>query len=374
MSKKESPVYVTRPSLPPLEEFIPYLQSIWESHRLTNNGPFHQQFEEQLCQFLGVRHLSLFANGTLALITALQTLRITGEVITTPYSFVATTHALYWNGITPVFVDIEPDHLTINPAKIEPAITPQTTAILAVHVYGNPCQVEQIQEIADVYGLRVIYDAAHAFGVTYNGQSILNYGDLSILSFHATKVFTTFEGGAIVAPDEQTKRRIDFLKNFGFANETTVIGPGINAKMNEFQAALGLLQLKYFHQYVEQRKQLSDHYRNVLMHIPGIRCLSVSDAIEYNYSYFPIFIDEREYGKSRDQMYAILKEAGIYARRYFYPLISHFPPYRGYRSAQPANLPVAEKLSREVLCLPLYPELPLNEVEKIGEIFRTHAR
>ncbi len=373
MPSKDEKIFVTRPNLPPLEEFLPYLEKVWESRFLTNNGPFHRQFEAELSRFLGVDYLSLFANGTLALVTALQALRITGEVITTPYSFVATAHALYWNGIRPVFVDVEPDYLTIDPAKIEPAITPHTTAILGVHVYGNPCKMEQIQEIADTFGLHVIYDAAHAFGVTYKGQSVLRYGDLSILSFHATKVFTTFEGGAIIAQNEKLKERIDYLKNFGFANEVTVIGPGINAKMNEFQAALGLLQLKYVQQYIEQRKQISLRYQEIFEKIPGIRVLPHPGEIEYNFAYFPIFIDEKVYGTSRDAMYEILKQHNIYARRYFYPLITHFPPYRGYESARPEHLPVAEKVSREVLCLPLYADLKPEVVEQIGDIFKQHA-
>ena len=321
-------IYVTRPSLPPLEEFMEYLKDIWESKNLTNNGKYHELFEKELADFLGVKYISLFTNGTLALITALQTLRITGEVITTPYSFVASTHALHWNGITPVFVDIDPVYCNLDPSKIEAAITPKTTAILPVHVYGNPCRVNEIDMIADTYGLKVLYDASHAFNVQLGGTSILNFGDLSVLSFHATKVFTTFEGGAIICHDEKTKKRIDFLKNFGFADEVTVVGPGINAKMNEFQAALGLLQLKYIDEYISKRKKIAQTYNEELSGIEGIRMLEEIESVKHNYAYFPIFIDEEKYGLSRDSLYNLLKRNNIYARRYFYPLISQFPTYR----------------------------------------------
>ena len=296
------PIYVTRPALPPLDEFVEYLRKIWDTRILTNNGPFHQQFEKELAEYLGVKYLSVFANGTLALVTALQALRITGEVITSPFSFVATTHALWWNNIKPVFVDIEPDYFNLDPEKIEAAITPQTTAIMPVHVYGNPCRVDEIQHIADTYGLKVIYDAAHAFGVTKNGKSVLNYGDLSILSFHATKTFNTIEGGAIICQDEKTKRRIDFLKNFGFADEVTVVEPGINAKMNEIQAAYGLLQLKYIDEYIAKRNVVADLYRNELKDIKGISILNDIEGIRHSYTYFPILINEREYGESRDDV------------------------------------------------------------------------
>ncbi|MCX7817044.1 MAG: DegT/DnrJ/EryC1/StrS family aminotransferase [Syntrophales bacterium] len=361
-------IYVTKPSLPPLEEVIEILKKIWESRWLTNNGPYHQMFEKALSEYLGVKYISLFANGTLALMTALQALRITGEVITTPYSFAATTHALHWNGITPVFCDIEPNFCNINPEKIESLITPRTTAILAVHVYGNPCDVYRIQEIADIYGLKVIYDACHAFGVKLNGDSILNFGDLSVLSFHATKVFTTFEGGAIVCHDEKMKKRIDFLKNFGFADEVTVVGPGINAKMNEFQAALGLLQLKYIDSSIEKRKKLSEIYANKLSNASGIRTIKYQNHIRHNFQYFPIFIDRKKFGKNRDEVYDKLKKNNIHSRRYFYPLISQFPTYRGLPSASPSNLPVAEKITNEVLCLPMYDRLTEEEINQICEI------
>jgi dTDP-4-amino-4,6-dideoxygalactose transaminase len=360
-----NPIYVTKPFLPPLDEFNEYLKKIWDNKWLTNNGPFHEEFERALAEYLGVKYISLFSNGTLALITALQALRIRGEVITTPYSFVATTHALWWNGIKPVFVDINDKDCNLNPEKIEAAITPETTAILPVHVYGNPCNVSKIQQIADMYGLHVIYDACHAFGVKINGNSVLNYGDLSILSFHATKIFNTFEGGAIICHDDKMKKRIDFLKNFGFADETTVVAPGINAKMNEFQAALGLLQLKYVNEIISKRKLIAECYRSKLSGIEGIRYLDADINVKYNYPYFPVFIDEKKYGKSRDQLYYNLKERNIYTRRYFYPLISQFPSYRGLPSACSNNLHVAENIANEVICLPIYPDLEDENVSKI---------
>jgi len=361
----KDPVYVTRPALPPLEEFTEYLKQIWDSRILTNNGPFHQQFEKELAEYLGVKYVSLFSNGTLALVTALQALRITGEVITTPFSFVATTHALWWNNIKPVFVDIEPEYFTIDPEKIEAAITPQTTAILAVHVYGNPCRVEAIQKIADTHGLKVIYDAAHAFGVKVNGESILNFGDLSVLSFHATKVFNTFEGGAIICHDEKTKKRIDFLKNFGFADEVTVVEPGINAKMNEFQAALGRLQLKHVEEYIEKRKAVAAKYRNELKNVKGIRFLDDIPGVKHSYTYFPVLIDEKIYGESRDEVYERLKKNNIYGRRYFYPLISRFSTYRGLASASAVNLPLAEKIANQVICLPIFPDLKSETIKQV---------
>jgi dTDP-4-amino-4,6-dideoxygalactose transaminase len=362
------PVFVTQPALPPLEEFIEYLKQIWDNKILTNNGPFHKQFEKELADYLGVKYLSLFVNGTLALVTALQALRITGEVITTPFSFVATTHSLWWNHIKPVFVDIEPDYFTLDPEKIEAAITPQTTAIMPVHVYGNPCKLEAIQKIADTYGLRIIYDAAHAFGVKVNDNSVLNYGDLSVLSFHATKVFNTVEGGAIVSHDERIKKRIDFLKNFGFANETTVIEPGINAKMNELHSAYGLVQLKYVDEYILKRKAIAESYREQLKGIAGIKFLNDIDGVHHSFTYFPILIDEQKFGKTRDEIYEELKRHSIFSRRYFYPLISQFPTYRGLLSARKENLPVAEKVAKQVLCLPLYPELEDNIIHEICAI------
>ncbi len=363
-------IFVTRPALPPLEEFTVYLEEIWSNRILTNRGPFHQQFEKELAEYLGVEYLSVFSNGTLALVTALQALRIKGEVITTPFSFAATTHSLWWNNIKPVFADIEPDCFNLDPDRVEAAITPETTAILAVHVYGNPCDLGRFQQIADTYGLRLIYDAAHAFGVKIDGNSVLNFGDLSILSFHATKVFNTFEGGAIVCQDEKTKKRIDFLKNFGFADETTVIEPGINAKMNEFQAALGLVQLKYVDEYIAKRKAIAESYREQLAGIAGIRYLEDIKGVDHCYTYFPVLIDAREYGKSRDTVYENLKKQDIYGRRYFYPLISQFPTYRSLPSAGKENLPVAEMVAEQVICLPLYPDLEPEKIRQIGEILK----
>lgn len=363
-------LYVTRPYLPPLVEFVPYLEQIWDSKVLTNGGPFHQQLEKALCEYLGVEHLALFANGTIALVTALQALRITGEVITTPYSFVATSHSLLWNGIKPVFVDVHPDTLNLDPSRIEPAITPQTTAIMPVHCYGHPCDVEAIQKIADNYNLKVIYDAAHAFGVQNQNGSVLKYGDLSVLSFHATKVFSTFEGGAIVCPDAKTKQRIDHLKNFGFVDEVTVVAPGINGKMSEFNSALGMLQLKYVDQALARREEIDSLYREELSAVNGVRCLGDSGETVRNYAYFPILIG-KEYPLDRDALYQKLKEHGIFARRYFYPLISSFPMYRGLPSAGKDNLPVATDAALKVLCLPIYPDLTRDEQYRVIELVRS---
>lgn len=352
--KSSNPIYVTQPALPELADFIPYLEQIWDNKILTNGGPFHQQLEQALCDYLGVKYISLFTNGTLALVTALQALRITGEVITTPYSFVATSHSLLWNGIKPVFVDIDKATLNLDPNKIEAAITPRCTAIMPVHCYGHPCAVDHIQKIADNYNLKVIYDAAHAFGVQYNHASILNYGDLSVLSFHATKVFNTFEGGAIVCPDEKTKQRIDHLKNFGFVDEVTVVAPGINGKMSEINAAFGLLQLKSIDENLQKRQVIDAYYRAALADVTGIHCLADSGETVANYAYFPILV-RPDYPLTRNQLFEKLRDNGIYARRYFYPLISDFPMYRGLPSATPDNLPVAAKSANEVICLPIYP-------------------
>jgi dTDP-4-amino-4,6-dideoxygalactose transaminase len=357
-------IYVTQPYLPPLAEFIPYLEKIWENKILTNGGPFHQQLERELCDYLGVKHICLFTNGTIALVTALQALRITGEVITTPYSFVATAHSLLWNGIKPVFVDVDPNTLNLDPAKIEAAITPHTTAIMPVHCYGHPCDVDAIQKIADNYNLKVIYDAAHAFGVQCHCGSVLNHGDLSVLSFHATKVFNTFEGGAIICPDEKTKTRIDQLKNFGHVGELTVVAPGINGKMSEFNAAFGLLQLKHINHALANRKAIDAAYRLQLKDIKGILCLNDAGEKVANYSYFPILVNA-DYPISRDALNQKLKDMGINPRRYFYPLITEFPMYRGLPSAHSENLPVATSASSQVLCLPIYPDLPMSAVEEI---------
>lgn len=362
---KPKNIYVTKPSLPPLDEFIPYLKDIWGSGFITNGGPYHHQLERELCRYLGVEHISLFTNGTIALITALQALRITGEVITTPYSFVATSHSLLWNGIKPVFADIDPKTLNIDPGRIEAAITPQTTAILPVHCYGHPCDVDAIEKIADNYNLRVIYDAAHAFGVQCDCGSVLNHGDLSVLSFHATKVFNTFEGGAIVCPDEKTKIRIDQLKNFGHVGETTVVAPGINGKMSEFNSALGLLQLRYIDEALLRRKEIDASYRERLKGVKGILCLGNAGEKVANYAYFPILV-QSNYSMGRDELYLMLKEHGIYTRRYFYPLISDFPMYRTLPSAHKENLPAATIAAQQVLCLPIYPDLDMAEVERIA--------
>lgn len=358
------PIYVAQPHLPPLDEFLPYLEEIWRSKILTNGGKFHQQLEEALCGYLGVKHLALFSNGTLGLVTALQALRVTGEVITTPYSFVATAHSLLWNRIEPVFVDIDPRTMNLDPSKIEAAITPRTSAIMPVHCYGYPCDVEAIQEIADRYNLKVIYDAAHAFGVRDDGGSVLRHGDLSVLSFHATKVFTTFEGGAIVCPDAKTKQHIDHLKNFGFVNETTVVAAGINGKMSEINAAIGMLQLRHIDVALAQRERVDTTYREALRDIPGIRLPKKKSDQASNYAYFPILV-EAEYPLSRDELYQKLKDNGIFARRYFYPLISSFPMYRRMPSAHAENLPAATLAAQKVLCLPIYPALAAQDLERI---------
>jgi len=363
------PIYVTQPYLPPLAEFIPYLEKIWDNKILTNGGPFHQQLEQALCDYLGVKHLALFTNGTIALVTALQALRISGEVITTPYSFVATAHSLLWNGIKPVFVDVDPNTLNLDPARIEAAITPHTTAIMPVHVYGHPCDVNTIQKIADNYNLKVIYDAAHAFGVQDEGGSVLRHGDLSVLSFHATKVFNTFEGGAIICPDAKTKQRIDHLKNFGFVDEVTVVAPGINGKMSEINAAFGLLQLKHIDGALARRKEIDATYRQQLVGVKGIRCLNDAGEKLVNDAYFPILV-QPDYPLSRDVLYEQLKNHGIHARRYFYPLISDFPMYRSMPSAQHANLRVANDASSKVLCLPIYPALRPHEQQRVIDIIQ----
>ncbi|MBJ9119640.1 MULTISPECIES: DegT/DnrJ/EryC1/StrS family aminotransferase [Citrobacter] len=362
-------IFVTSPLLPPLDEFIPYLEEIWQNKQLTNAGPFHQQLEEALAEYLGVEHLCLFANGTLALLTAFQALRITGEVITTPYSFVATSHSLLWNGLKPVFVDIDPVTCNMDPRKIEEAITPQTTAILPVHCYGIPCDTTHIQQIADIYGLKVIYDAAHAFGVKREGTTILREGDLSVLSFHATKVFNTIEGGAIICHDKKTKQRIDYLKNFGFAGETTVVAPGINGKMNEVQSAFGLLQLRHIDKALAERAALFDNYKTLLADIPGISLLIPPDNIAWNHAYCPIMVSDA-FPVSRDGVYDLLKSHNIMPRRYFYPLISSFPMYRALESARQDKLKIAQLRADEVLCLPLYPGLEKEVQVEIASLLK----
>ena len=366
----DKPIYVTSPLLPSLEDFTFLLKEIWESKMLTNNGNFHQKLEEELAKYLKVPYLSLFTNGTLPLITALQAMRITGEVITTPFSFVATTHSLWWNGIKPVFVDIEPETCNLDPSKIEAAITPRTTAIMPVHVYGKPCKTKEIQEIANKYGLKVIYDAAHAFGVEINGESILNFGDMATLSFHATKVYNTLEGGALVVHDEQTKKRIDYLKNFGFVSETEVVAPGINSKVDEVRAAYGLLNLKQVDHAINSRRKVAIRYRDELQGVKGITFFNDIPGVRHNYSYFPIFINAEEYGMTRDELYFKMKEHNVFGRRYFYPLISTFSTYRGLDSANPDNLPVATQMSNNVICLPMHHALSENEVEYILQIIK----
>ena len=361
-------ITVTSPLLPNLDDFYEMLKEIWKSKWITNNGDFHKQLETELASYLKVPFLSLFTNGTLPLITALQAMRISGEVITTPYSFVATTHALWWNGITPVFVDIDPLSCNIDLNKIEAAITSRTSAIMPVHCYGRPCDTRAIQDIADKYGLKVIYDAAHAFGVEVDGRSILNEGDMSTLSFHATKVYNTIEGGALICNDEKTKQRIDYLKNFGFAGETTVVAPGINSKMDEIRAAYGLLNLRQVDSAIEARHQVAIKYREALKDVAGVTFFDDIEGIRHNYSYFPIFVDEENYGMSRDELYFKMRDANVYGRRYFYPLISTFSTYRGLHSSNPDNLPVATRIANQVICLPMHHALSYEDIQRIIEL------
>lgn len=363
--KNNHTITVTSPLLPDLDEFNQLLKQIWDKKWITNNGTFHQQLESALAEYLGVPYISLFTNGTLPLITALQALRITGEVITTPFSFVATSHSIWWNGLKPVFVDVDPKTGNIDPDKIEAAITPRTSAIMPVHVYGNPCDTKRITEIADKYNLKVIYDAAHAFGVKINGESILKEGDLSTLSFHATKVYNTIEGGALVMHDAKMKQRIDYLKNFGFAGETEVVAPGINSKMDEMRSAYGLLNLKQVDSAIEARKQTAYSYREALKDVKGIGCFNDIDGVKHNYAYFPIFIDANEYGMTRDELYFKMKENNVLGRRYFYPLISDFTTYRGLESASKENLPVAHAMADSVICLPMHHALSKEDVERV---------
>lgn len=394
-------ITVTSPLLPDLNEFHEMLQQIWNSKWITNNGFFHKQLEVALKKYLGVSQVSLFTNGTLPLLTALQALRITGEVITTPYSFVATTHSIWWAGCKPVFIDIDSKTGNLDPEKIEAAITPKTTAIMPVHCYGKPCDVRRIKEIADSYGLKVIYDAAHAFALeipkneadykrafneTQNAlepsavveredqivdtESILNWGDMSTLSFHATKVYNIIEGGAMIMPNEETKKRIDFLKNFGFANETTVVGPGINSKVDEMRAAYGLLNLRQVDAAIAARQQVAVKYREVLRDVEGVTFFDDMPGVKHNYSYFPCFIDAKAFGMTRDELYFKMKEANILGRRYFYPLISEFSTYRGLESADPKNLPNAHKMADSVICLPMHHELNDNDIERTLAFFK----
>lgn len=392
-------ITVTVPLLPNLDEFNELLKDIWSSKWITNNGSYHRQLESALKDYLKVPQVSLFTNGTLPLLTALQALRITGEVITTPYSFVATTHSIWWAGCKPVFVDIDPRTGNLDPEKIEAAITPRTTAIMPVHCYGKPCDVRRIKEIADIYGLKVVYDAAHAFALeipkheadykrafdearnalepcmpvkrelqTVETESILNWGDMSTLSFHATKVYNTIEGGAMIMPNEETKKRIDFLKNFGFANETTVVGPGINSKVDEMRAAYGLLNLRQVDDAIAARQQIAIQYREALRDVEGITFFDDMPGVKHNYSYFPIFIDAKKYGMTRDELYFKMKEQNVLGRRYFYPLISEFSTYRGLESADPKNLPNAHKMADSVLCLPMHHELDSADLGRILDL------
>lgn len=366
--RNDSPITVTIPLLPDLDEFHNLLREIWDSKWVTNNGQFHKQLEQALCEYLKVPYISLFTNGTLPLLTALQALHINGEVITTPYSFVATTHSIWWNGCKPVFVDIEESTCGMDPDRIESAITPRTTAIMPVHCYGKPCNMERIQSVAEKYGLKVIYDAAHAFGVEVNGQSVLCQGDMATLSFHATKVYNTLEGGALVMHDAETKKRVDYLKNFGFTGETEVVAPGINSKMDEVRAAYGLLNLKQVDVAIEKRHQVAIKYREALRDVRGVRFFDDMPGVRHNYSYFPIFINAEEYGMTRDELYFKMKEQGVLGRRYFYPLISTFSTYCGLPSAAPENLPVATRIANEVICLPMHHGLRDEEVEKVIKI------
>jgi len=372
-SKTKETIYVTKPALPDLDEFIPMLREIWRTRLLTNQGPYHNMFEEELAKYLGVKYVSLFSNATLALLTAVQALELSGEVITTPFSFVATAHSLWWNNVMPVFIDIEDHTFTIDTSKIERAITKRTTAIMPVHVYGYPCDIAGIEKIACKHSLKVIYDAAHVFGEEYNSKSLADNGDMAILSFHATKVFNTFEGGAIVSKNAELKKKVDYLRNFGFENETTVISAGINAKMNEFQAALGLLQLRNIDRYIHERSIIHSVYMKSLRNTHGITLPPEIEKLQYNYSYFTILVNPDLYGVTRDELYEKLKKAGFYSRRYFYPLISHFPPYKDLASSRDENLPVAVKIASQVLCLPIYPGLSKATVDKCCRIINRRA-
>lgn len=364
----EKQITVTSPLLPDLEEFNALLQEIWSSKWITNNGSFHKQLEKELAEYLKVPYISLFTNGTLPLLTALQALRVTGEVITTPYSFVATTHSIWWNGCKPVFADIDPATGNMDPDALEAAITNKTTAIMPVHVYGKPCDTKRIQEIADKYGLKVIYDAAHAFGVEVDGESILNAGDMSTLSFHATKVYNTLEGGALVMHDAETKKRIDYLKNFGFAGETEVVAPGINSKVDEVRAAYGILNLRQVNAAIEARRQVALKYREALRPVDGITFMDDMPGVKHNYSYFPIFVDAEQYGMTRDDLYEKMRSHNVLGRRYFYPLISTFSTYKGLDSARPENLPNAHKMADSVICLPMHHDLSDEDINRVLDL------
>lgn len=361
--------------MPRLPDYHQSLQRIWDSRWLTNFGQFHKEFEQRLSEYLGVEHVSLFCNGTIALLLALQALRINGgEVITTPFTFPATVHVLYWNRIRPVFCDIDEKTLNLDPKRVEPLISPDTKAILPVHVFGNPCAVEELQEIADRHGLHVIYDAAHAFGVRYRDRSILEFGDISVLSFHATKLFTSVEGGAVISKSAVQKRRVDFLKNFGIADEETVIGPGINGKMNEFQAAFGLLELDVVDQEISNRGKLAQIYQQMLNDVPGITFPEKVQETRHNYCYFPVLVDQEEYGMNRDELYTVLRQFNIHPRKYFYPLCSSYSCYSALPSADPNRLPIANRVAKQVLCLPLYGTLDEGVVDTICMLLREVPR
>ncbi len=367
------PINVTQPFLPPLQDFLPYLQEIWDSRILTNGGPFHKRLELALRDVLKVKHLALFCNGTTALLTALKALNVTGEVITTPYTFVATSHALSWSGIEPIFVDIDPVTLNIDPRRVEDAITPRTSAILPVHCYGMPCDVEEIARIAGRHGLRVIYDAAHAFGVEDPKGSILRHGDMSVLSLHSTKVFNTLEGGAIICRDKEVSRKIKRMRNFGIVDEMTVSEFGINGKLNEISAAFGLIQLNYHSAGLARRQAIDTDYRTALRTISGIRCLWQSEHQKYNYGYFPILVEE-DYPLSRDDLYFELRKRGINSRRYFYPLVSNLPMYVNLPSAAKDNLPIANRIANQILCLPIYSAMTEEQQERVVKVIDNLSR
>jgi dTDP-4-amino-4,6-dideoxygalactose transaminase len=366
------PIHVTRPYLPPLAELIPLLEQIWDKRILTNGGPFHVRLEERLREALDVAHVSLVSNGMLGLTIALDAAGLKGteeegEVITTPYSFIATSHVIKIANLKPVFVDVRATDFNIDPERIEAAITPRTRAIIAVHCYGNPCDVDAIQAIASRHGLKVIYDAAHSFGVRFRGRGLLQHGDFSVLSFHATKAFNTFEGGAVVSATESGKIEVDRGKNFGIVDEVTVTSVGTNAKMSEFNAAVGLLQLDHFEHVRSERARVDSAYRELLAHVPGITCLPIPQDVDPNFSYFPVLIGN-DYPLSRDDLQECLRSSGIYARRYFYPLLSSFPMYSEAPSAAPANLPVAHDVAEQILCLPIFPELSAEDQHRIADL------
>ena len=359
--------FVTKPFLPELNEFLPYLEKIWSNGQITNNGPFHKQLETELAMFLGVQYISLVNNATIALLVAIRALNLKGEIITTPYSFVATAHSIQWNGLKPIFVDIQESDFNIDPIKIEKSITEKTSAILPVHVYGNPCNIIEIEKIAEKYNLKILYDAAHCFNVKVCGMPLVSYGDLSVLSFHATKVFNTFEGGAIISHSLEMKNKIDNLKNFGFINQTNVERVGINGKMNELQASMGLVQLKHIKKNIQKREIVANKYTIGLKDVKGITLYRISDSVVANYSYFPILVNQ-DYSLTRDELFNLLVSYRIYARRYFHPLITDFKAYKTGTKIKDLN--VAEKISKSVICLPIYPDLEEDIIKLIIKIIK----